>query len=71
MSLEDKLAGHVYLFNSEGDAVIDRDVLLEVTDTDAGCVELHFDVASPKRSVYVKFRLSDLKALLRAKDGLP
>lgn len=67
MSLENTIAGHVISFLGD-DYKMDDGRLLEITDTDNGVVEMAFDMINPKRRVYVRFRLADLKAALAQRE---
>lgn len=65
--LHNYLAGRVMAFvGGSGDDVPQPDAtMVEVTDRADGEIELAFDMVRPKRRVYLKVRVSDLRAVMK------
>lgn len=70
MSVENNMAGYLMSFKpGEDDPIMDADVLVECVDRTDGYVELAFDMKSPARRVYLKFRMADLRAIATRQEG--
>lgn len=64
MSVENNMAGYLMTFKpGTDDPIADTDILVECVDRTDGFVEIAFDIPSPARRVYLKFRASDFSEI--------